>query len=65
MRAAELGDPPQDAVDRRLLGELEVGQVAGTHEEVDVGVVEAGQDEASAGVERGRTGAGQRPNLLV
>jgi hypothetical protein len=32
---------------------------------VDVGVVEAGQDEAAAGVEDGRLGARQRSNLRV
>jgi hypothetical protein len=32
---------------------------------VDVGIVEAGQDQAAAGVDRGRTGVGQRANLRV
>ena len=65
MTPGKLDDPPKNAGHRGFGRELKVLQIAGTVQEVDVGVIEAGQDQAPAGVEDGRSGAGQRPNLQV
>jgi hypothetical protein len=65
MTPGKLGHPPKNAVHRGLVREFEVLQVAGAVQEVDVGVIEAGQNQAPAGVEDGRSGAGQLPNLPV
>jgi hypothetical protein len=53
--AGEVGDSSQDPLDRSFIGQLQVRQVARAVEEVDVGVVETGQDRAAAGIDNARS----------
>jgi hypothetical protein len=63
--SAELADPPKNPVHRGFMRELQICQVAGSAQEVDVGVVEARDNEAPGGVQDDRSGAGEWANLGI